>query len=191
MKRLKVYVVLTIFLVLGFSAISHAGSGVWPSGRTKNLSIGVDINAANLGVGPLVKYWINDNVGVQGTLVLGYLTGYGARVLYEFDKDILIAGSTMNPYAGIGYTSASREETWSGVDVTTKGSGPQIFGGVEGKIPFWGPNFYWTTEFVYAPIKLEGTAKTTFLGEEISSTVEADYSSFDIGLSLLYYFDKK
>jgi len=167
------------------------GKILWPNGRAKNLSIGVDINAANLGVGPLVKYWINDNIGVQGTLVLGYLTGYGARVLYEFDKDLLIAGSTMNPYAGIGYASASRKETAFDFDVTTKGSGPQIFGGVEGKIPCWGPNFYWTAEFVYAPLKLEGTAKTTFMGQEISETVKADYSSFDIGLSLLYYFSIK
>ncbi|OGV99067.1 MAG: hypothetical protein A2W75_07645 [Nitrospinae bacterium RIFCSPLOWO2_12_39_15] len=189
-------VAIFIMVSIGVSQ-AETTSEVWPSGRKGNIGVGADWNPVNFGAGPLAKYWATENIGVQGTFTaLGGFTGYALRGIYGFDNELLIAGQKVTPYAGLGYASASRKDTYAGLggsaDITYSGSGIQIFGGAEGRLLNWGPNWYFTGEAIYSPLELKGSYvyETTILGtkQSLSQNVSIPYSSFGIAMSLVYYF---
>jgi hypothetical protein len=152
--------------------------------------IGAELNAVNFALGPMVRYWVTDNIGGQATYsaLVGF-QGFSIKGLYEFSKKIEIANEELNPFLGIGYTSLKKKER----DITYKGSGASLSAGLEGNLKHWHPNLYYTTEFIYSPFEIEGEMTSTFedwYGNSYTETtsVTTDFSSFGIGASLIYYF---
>lgn len=87
-----------------------------------------------------------------------------------------MAKEDFKPYLSLGYASYKEDEG----DIELKGSGAIFAAGLEGSLDFWHPNLYYTTELGFSPFELEG--------ESQGITVTSDFSSFGIGLSMIYYF---
>jgi len=151
------------------------------SAETNNKSLkwgaGFEVNAANFCSGPFVKYWFMDNLGAQATFIaIGGFTGYDIRGIYKFSQSIKLGDEDFNPYLSLGYTSI--EEEMAGL--TLKGSGVSFSAGLEGHLESIHPNIYYTTQLTFAPFELEA--------ESSGISVSSDYSSFDMGVSMVYYF---
>lgn len=190
MKILKeIYVLFIIFLILSlFFNLANAGAGENQKGK---IGAGIGISALNFNLGPLIKYWITDNIGAQAIYsAIGGFKGFNIQGIYEFSQTIELEGEKLYPYIGIGYISMEKEEDYGGASLTYKGSGFIFSGGVKGSLSQLTPNLYYTTELGYSPLELEAEYKAVSMygGGTEKTTVTADYSSFGVGFSLIYYF---
>jgi len=201
-QRREVCVLFKVAIVCGLILVSSSASAQinvpLEAGKARKFGIGGDLSAVNFSMGPMVKYWVTDNIGTQLTYsAIGGLTGYSLKGIYEFAREINLAGEGFNPYLGIGYTSVSKKDNYGGSSLTYKGSGPSFSGGLEGSLKQLHPNLYYTAELAYSPFDLEGKYKTQvpvwdYWGnvsyEQHEETVKEDLSSFGVGISVIYYF---
>jgi len=155
---------------------------------------GVDLNAINFCIGPMVKYWITNNIGAEVTYsAIGGFTGFGFRGIYEFSKEVKLADEKFNPFLAIGYSLIKKKDTYAGASLTFKGSGVHFSGGLEGNLKKWNPNLFYTVELIFIPFDLEAKyeEEVNFYGytETETITAKSELSSFGIGFSITYYFN--
>lgn len=201
---------LAMFILTTAFTIPDLSFGEEPPNIQGRYGVGIQSNILNFGLAPTAEYWITDNIGASASLTLiGDFKGYGLRGLYLFDKEFSLWGRTTKPYAGLGYASVEGPEEKFGIFGTvsskTKGSGFELFGGIE-QTNLWGyENIALGLEFALNTITLKDTIEIqipegctpgppqpfTIPCIRDTQTVESDYGSFTLGVKLIYYFPQR
>src|SRR5512135_1264841 len=143
----------------------------------------VDLN--NSTVGASVGHWFSNEIGAS----LGLSNGNNfdlieLRGTYLIDKPFNIAKQPARPYAGIGLISVTGPTyNFAGASSQAKGSGLEIFGGVEWQTP-WVKNLVFRGEARLSSVKVE----TTIDAGGGSYHYDAGYNSFTALASAVYQF---
>lgn len=211
MKRIFLSVI-AVAMIFGMANIASA------SGQPIDVpAVGVTLktDALNFGGLPGLKVLATDNLAFEAYYVglLGDFTGYSFRAMYLLPFELETGNLSLAPYAGAGYTRIEQKVKFGGAtvqtyngdyeaglrgrgQVTCKGSGIQLFGGVQTN-PFQTlPNLFLEAELILSLFNVEGEAKLEYRGTgrleghttEARSKVEADYSSIGLVLGVTYYF---
>lgn len=175
-KNLMISVALTGALLVAASA--HAE--VRRVADTNEVAGTVDVN--NSTIGASLGHWFSDNIGASIGLSNGNsFTAIEVRGTYLIDKPFNIAHSPALPYVGGGFISINGP-TYSlgGASAQSKGSGLEIFGGVQWQTP-WVKNLLFRGEARLSTV----TVDTTVGG---SGRYDAGYNTLSALASAVYQF---
>lgn len=152
------------------------------------IGAGLNMSLVNPWVGPVVDYWITDNLGVSISGGLSkYFKAYEIRGNYLFDARLDLYSFRGRPYLGLGYASVTGEaESANGISVTPEGSGFELFAGVLHHAPYISKNVYIRPELVYSRIAVKGEETGGWYGQTLK--VDANYSAIGLGVAVVYYF---
>lgn len=207
----KVFKVLIVVMLLVFCPIAHLAYAKeakspkkQPEDKRKvsevketedfqgKLGIGLRLNT--MGSGPILKYYLTNNLALQAIADLGDFTTYGLSGIYQLDKAFDAGRVPVYPYAGISYMMVKGPEAtytyyWCTAKYKTKGSGAEFFGGVLFDLKrATGVNLHATAEAIYSPMEVKSTGDISCGSYRGTYEVKADWSEFIIGGSLIYYF---
>ncbi len=136
------------------------------------LGLGVSVNALNFGIGPTAEYWFTPQIAGSVTASLTGFTGFAARGTWLFDKPYALSGITFYPYAAAGFAQYEKS--------SYEGNGIEIGGGLMHMGLLGRPNIGWGYELLYSTVE--------FKVEDCTGCGSVGYSSFGVGLKILYYF---
>ncbi|MDO8445549.1 MAG: hypothetical protein Q7T53_05510 [Deltaproteobacteria bacterium] len=152
------------------------------------IGAGLNMSLVNPWIGPVVDYWITDNIGVSVSGGLSkYFKAYEIRGNYLFDTRLDLYSFQGRPYLGLGYASVTgEEESANGISVTPEGSGLELFAGVLHHAPYISKNVYIRPELIYSSAAVEGEETGGWYGQTLK--VDANYSAIGLGVAVVYYF---
>jgi len=211
MKRIFILAIAVVMIV----EITRPASASAETLEAPAFGVTLKTDALNFGGQPGLKVLATDNLAFEAYYIglLGDFTGYSLRAMYLLPTEWEAGNIRLKPYAGAGYTSIEQKVRFGGAavhtyngaydagvtgggKVTCKGSGVQLFGGVQTN-PFQTlPNLFLEAEIILSLFKVEGEATLEYRGTghleghttRTTSKVEADYSSIGVVLGLSYYF---
>ncbi|OIR11580.1 hypothetical protein GALL_70750 [mine drainage metagenome] len=153
---MKKNLVISVALAGALLAAASAHAEVRHVADTNEVAGTVDLN--NSTIGASLGHWFSDDIGASVGLSNGNsFTTIEVRGTYLIDKPFNIAHSPAIPYVGAGFISISGP-TYSlgGASSQSKGSGLEIFGGVQWQTP-WVKNLLFRGEARVSTAKVDTT----------------------------------
>ncbi len=180
---MKKNLVVSISLAGALLAAASAHAEVRHVADTNEVAATVDVN--NSTIGASLGHWFSDNIGASIGLSNGNsFTTTEIRGTYLIDKPFDIARYPALPYVGAGFMSISGPTyAFGGASSQSKGSGLEIFGGVQWQTP-WVKNLLFRAE---ARIST-ATVDTTVNSGVGAYRFDAGYNTVSALASAVYQF---
>ncbi|OIR16039.1 hypothetical protein GALL_35430 [mine drainage metagenome] len=153
---MKKNLVVSVALAGALLAAASAHAEVRHVADTNEVAGTVDVN--NSTIGASLGHWFSDNIGASIGLSNGNsFTTTEIRGTYLIDKPFDIARYPALPYVGAGFISISGPTySFGGASAQSKGSGLEIFGGVQWQTP-WVKNLLFRAEARFSTATVDTT----------------------------------
>lgn len=180
---MKKNLVVSVALAGALLAAASAHAEVRHVADTNEVAGTVDLN--NSTIGASLGHWFSDNIGASIGLSNGNsFTTIEARGTYLIDKPFDIARSPALPYVGAGFISISGPTySFGGASAQSKGSGLEIFGGVQWQTP-WVKNLLFRGEARLSTVTVDTTVNFGGVGRRFDS----GYNTLSALASAVYQF---